>query len=324
MIRQTHLELNQNCLNLNAILRANKSSEIGPNDDEDVGFIPEEMILDLSESRSLEEGLTVFKSFIRVVIEQLKSFTPFNDIMQSLYFTLESQISQRPKTSSDPLLISFMINFEPVLIDLLNLVILTKYEGLEEDQSQRNKTQIIMSHFIKHILDKYVVSIEKNLSELRMLEDLTISQSLLNIRQSLQQLTSNVMSGFDNKISQDSKIGEFKTENSDQGRVISQKLDFCSQITDSVSEIKIQKLINCNQTLASKLETIVDKSNSQIRDKDATIDELTEKLIKVNSLLDDRNKMIESSRTSILKQELVVKSLQEQKQQNDEREAMLL
>jgi hypothetical protein len=69
MIRQTHLELNQNCLNLNAILRANKSSEIGPNDDEDVGFIPEEMILDLSESRSLEEGLTVFKSFIRVVIE---------------------------------------------------------------------------------------------------------------------------------------------------------------------------------------------------------------------------------------------------------------
>lgn len=106
--------------------------------------------------------------------------------MQSLYFTLESQISQRPKASSDPLLISFMINFEPVLIDLLNLVILTKYEGLEEDQSQRNKPQIIMSHFIKHILDKYVVSIEKNLSELRMLEDLTISQSLLNIRQSLQ------------------------------------------------------------------------------------------------------------------------------------------
>lgn len=219
MIRQTHLELSQNCNSLNAVLRANNASEFRSEED-DVGFIPEEMILDLSESRTLEEGLTVFKSFIRVVIEQLKSFTPFNDLMQSLYYTLESQISQRPKTTSDPQLISFLLSFEPVLIDLLNFLVLTKYEGLAGDPSQNKKNQLIIRHFIKHISDKYVAAIESSLGKIRMLEDLTVSQVVANVRQSLQHLASNIITDSEKKTTSqapNTEVGTYLTNQTQKG-----------------------------------------------------------------------------------------------------------
>lgn len=94
-------------------------------------------------------------------------------------------------------------------------------------------------------------------------------------------------------------------------------------MTDTVSDLKIQKLISCNQSLASKLETIVDKTNSQLRDKDVTIDELTEKLIKTNERLEDRSKIAESLRAQTAKQESQIKSLLSERDSCLEREALL-